>query len=240
MPLLIKAVIEYNDEGYLIHSSNYIGAYVHGRTKDEALNKFDKEIKQYIMWSTGKKFCNKEKSEIQIVQEKKSNLQICDADSDVLFESEKFPLNIDEYKKLKLLVMKSANDFKALYDSIPDKHQTSLNPRKTFYGEIPRTANEMYTHANNVVSYYIREIGININNLPDISENRINALKSVEAMPVLLENQIFDGSCDEQWTLRKVLRRFIWHDRIHAKAMYRMAVDIWGIHQIKNPFFFEL
>ncbi|SCL89496.1 hypothetical protein PP176A_1770 [Sporanaerobacter sp. PP17-6a] len=28
MPLLIKAVIEYNDEGYLIHSSNYIGAYV--------------------------------------------------------------------------------------------------------------------------------------------------------------------------------------------------------------------
>jgi len=98
----------------------------------------------------------------------------------------------------------------------------------------------MYTHANNVVSYYIREIGININNLPDISENRINALKSVEAMPVLLENQIFDGSCDEQWTLRKVLRRFIWHDRIHAKAMYRMAVDIWGIHQIKNPFFFEL
>lgn len=46
----------------------------------------------------GKKFCNKEKSEIQIVQEKKSNLQICDADSDVLFESEKFPLNIDEYK----------------------------------------------------------------------------------------------------------------------------------------------
>ena len=26
----------------------------------------------------------------------------------------------------------------------------------------------------------------------------------------------------ETWTLRKLLRRFIWHDRIHARAMVRM------------------
>ena len=26
----------------------------------------------------------------------------------------------------------------------------------------------------------------------------------------------------EMWTLRKVLRRFVWHDRIHAKAILRI------------------
>ena len=26
----------------------------------------------------------------------------------------------------------------------------------------------------------------------------------------------------EQWTLKKVLRRFVWHDRIHGKAMTRV------------------
>ena len=38
-------------------------------------------------------------------------------------------------------------------------------------------------------------------------------------------------------SMRKVLRRFIWHDRIHAKAMWRTAVALWG-SEIKNPFYF--
>lgn len=44
----------------------------------------------------------------------------------------------------------------------------------------------------------------------------------------------------EKIGLRKVLRRFIWHDRIHAKAMYRMATKVFGAESIENPFcFFE-
>lgn len=30
----------------------------------------------------------------------------------------------------------------------------------------------------------------------------------------------FIGVFKEEWSLRKVLRRFIWHDGIHAKAIY--------------------
>lgn len=45
---------------------------------------------------------------------------------------------------------------------------------------------------------------------------------------------------DELWSLRKVLRRFIWHDRIHAKAMYRMAVVAFGKESVPNIFLFEL
>ena len=37
-------------------------------------------------------------------------------------------------------------------------------------------------------------------------------------------------------TLRKVLRRFLWHDRIHAKALWRMARRIWP--DIPDPFCF--
>ena len=38
--------------------------------------------------------------------------------------------------------------------------------------------------------------------------------------------------------LRKVLRRFIWHDRIHAKKMHTMASSIWGDSAIADPFYF--
>ena len=41
-------------------------------------------------------------------------------------------------------------------------------------------------------------------------------------LSILLENRVFEGSWDECWTLRKLLRRFIWHDRIHGRAMVRM------------------
>jgi hypothetical protein len=35
----------------------------------------------------------------------------------------------------------------------------------------------------------------------------------------------------------KQLRRFIWHDRIHAKAMYRMVIRTFG-ENIPNVFRF--
>ncbi|MDO4568076.1 MAG: hypothetical protein Q4B99_03860 [Clostridia bacterium] len=46
----IDAVDEYNQEGHLIYSSNFIGAYVRGKTQEEALRKFPAEIEQYCQW----------------------------------------------------------------------------------------------------------------------------------------------------------------------------------------------
>lgn len=240
MKLSVNAVVEYNDGGYLIYADNFIGAYTRGKTKSEAASKFDKEIPQYILWSTGKAIGEPLQLEIQTIQEKESKLQICDADSDVLFDSETKPLSSEEYKALKALALKSANDFWALYASVPDKRRTSLAARKTFYGEIPRTADEMYEHTKNVNSYYFGEIGVDVKDTPDIVKCREKGFIALESKKNFLKNQIFNGSYDEQWSLRKVMRRFIWHDRIHAKAMYRMALSLWEPDKIKNPFCFLL
>ena len=32
-----------------------------------------------------------------------------------------------------------------------------------------------------------------------------------------LKNPVISGSYGEEWSLRKLLRRFVWHDRIHAR-----------------------
>lgn len=81
-----------------------------------------------------------------------------DADSDVLFQSEENALTMEEYTRLKTLALKSAIDFQKLYDSVPDKQKSNLANRKTFYGQVPRTAEEMYLHTKNVNSYYFNEI----------------------------------------------------------------------------------
>lgn len=229
-------VMEFNDEGYLIYCDSFPGAFVRGRTRDEALSKFPQEIKQYCKWA-GIQIANYN-LEDKIVQEKKSSLRICDADSDVIFETEKEPLSEDEYIKLKLLGIKSAQDFLCMYESIPNKDITALDERKTFYGAIPRTAKEMYEHTNNVTSYYVGEIKVALNNISNIANNRKNAFKAIESMDGYLANPVYRGSYGEEWSLRKVLRRFIWHDRIHAKAMYRMAKRLWDKETIADPFFF--
>lgn len=175
---------------------------------------------------------------VTVVQDADSSLNICDADSDVLFLSEREPLSQEEYVVLKNLVIKSAADFLALYQAIPDQSASVSPVRTTFYGQVPRTAEEMYQHTKNVNAYYFGEIGVDADNEGTILECRSRGFEQLEQATNFLENPVFEGSYGENWSLRKVLRRFLWHDRIQAKAMYRMAVKTFGGHEVPNVFYF--
>ncbi|MGL5676801.1 MAG: hypothetical protein ACRDDX_10340 [Cellulosilyticaceae bacterium] len=234
----IRAINEYNQNGHMIYADNYVGAFVRGRTQAEAMGKFEAEIVQYNRWLGIDADINT--FDIEIIQEKYSDLAVCDADTDILFISEIPVLTKSEYDELKRITLKSAYDFLVLYNSIINKNETTIEPRKTFYGDIPRSANEMYNHTKNVNSYYFGEINVEALNGPDIYSCRINAFETLEKQSNFLDNQIFEGSYGEQWSLRKVCRRFIWHDRIHAKAMYRMAGRLQEVESVKNTFCFEL
>lgn len=232
----IKAICEYNREGYLIFAENYPGAYVRGATENEALAKFGGEIRSYLRWN-GTENPPLDAPEIEIVQRKLSKLQICDADSDVLFESEKQPLSEEAYQCLKLQVLKSARDFGRLFDSIPNPDISGRPHRTSFYGPVPRTPREMYEHTNSITSYYTAAFGLTTENVPDIYINRMQALSELEDLPDFLSGRVYIAPDGEEWTIRKVLRRFLWHDRIHAKAMWRTAFALWA-DNIENPFYF--
>ena len=236
--MLIKCVWEHNGDDSLIYAENYVGAFARGAQKEEALAKFQHEISSYLAWKTGE--YDSIQVETVIIQEKVSQLQVADADSDILFESEKLPLIREDYEALKALVMKSAEDFQKLYDAVPCKEKSVIPKRKTFYGDVPVTAQQMYDHTKKVNSYYFGEIGVDVGHDGTIIECRKHAFQRLEALQEFLDNKVFDGSCHEQWTLRKVCRRFIWHDRIHAKALYRMAVKTFGEDQVPDVFHFQV
>ena len=233
--MTINCVWEHNGNDTLLYASDYIGAYTRGESIEIATAKMPGEILSYLKW-LGEDVTDS--IEIIITQEKDSDLAIKDADSDVLFESEKAPLTTDEYEKLKALALKSAKDFLDLYESIPDKSATAIAERKTFYGNVPRSADEMYEHTKSVNEYYFAEIDVDADNSGNIYECRKRGFEILETKPDYLNNSVIEGSYGEDWSLRKVLRRFIWHDRIHARAMYRMAVKVFGAENIANPFCF--
>lgn len=231
----ITCVWEHNGDDTLLYSTNFVGAYSRGPSKELALSKIAQDVISYLKWQ-GKEV--PVSFTVEIVGEKDSELEIRDADSDVIFDDERTPLTLEEYLELKALALKSAGDFLALYESVPDKDSGSEPARKTFYGQVPRTAREMYEHTKSVNAYYFGEIEVDADNEGTILECRERGFKALEAQPDFLRNTVIDGSYGEQWSLRKVLRRFLWHDRIHAKAMWRAATQMFGSEKIVDPFYF--
>ena len=231
----MRFIWEHNGDDTLLYSGECIGAFTRGANLDEAIEKIPDEINSYLNW---RKEPTLENITIEIIQEKNSNLQIKDADSDVIFDTETSPLSTEEYLQLKKMVLQSALDFYKLYLSIPDKNVSCLPKRNTFYGAVPRTAQEMYEHTKNVNVYYFGEIGVDSDNEGTIYECRERGFELLEKTEGFLDNPVFEGSYGEMWSLRKMLRRFLWHDRIHAKAMYRMAVKTFGSDCVENVFGF--
>ena len=231
----MRCVWEHNGSDTLLYSVDRVGAYTRGESLAAAKAKMKAEITAYALWSGQS---GPQEADVEIVQEKSSELRIADADSDVLFDAERAPLSREEYEELKALVLKSAKDFHALYASVPNKNESCLPRRQTFYGEVPRTAQEMYEHTKNVNAYYFAEINIDTDNEGSIDECRKRGFEILEQRDGFLDNAVMDGSYDELWSLRKVMRRFLWHDRIHAKAMYRMAVKTFGAAGADNVFCF--
>ena len=245
----IRCVWEHNGEDTLLYADNFPGAFTRGASKKMALDKIEKEVASYLRWvsTAGNRVMPEGKSasikassfQTEIIQEKSSDLDIKNADSDVLFNQEKEPLTLEEYRYLKALVLKSAEDFLKLYEALPDKNKSNLLERTCFYGEVPRTGREMYEHTKCVNSYYFGEIEVPADREGTILECRVRGFELLEQQPDFLENKVFLGSYDEEWSLRKVLRRFLWHDRIHAKAMYRMAKQTFGEESVPDVFRFE-
>ncbi len=238
----VRCAWEHNGKDTLLYAIDYPGAFTRGKSLEEAMAKMPQEIQAYLRWQDVEKanLMGQMQGEfvIEIIQDNPCDLQVCDADSDVLFDTERDPLTREEYEALKALVLKSAKDFHRLYESVPDKHASALPRRKTFYGTVPVTAQEMYDHTKNVNEYYFGEIDIPADNEGSIYECRKRGLEALEQKQGYLENPVIEGSYEELWSLRKVLRRFLWHDRIHARAMYRMAQRTFGQDAVEDVFHF--
>ena len=221
----IPCVWEHRGEDTILWPVDYPGAFARGACLSEALAKIPGELLDWSDW-TGQRV--PEEPEPVVIREIQSGLDVRDADSDALLEAERPPLSREEYVRLREMALRSAERFLRLYEAVPDPDRSANPVRQTFYGAVPRTAREMYEHTKHVNAYYFGEIGVEADNDGTIVECRRRGFEALEKQPDFLENALFEGSWDECWTLRKVLRRFIWHDRLHARAMVRMCRRTFG------------
>lgn len=229
----IRCVWEHNGEDTLLFAVDHPGAFTRGASLAEAVEKMSREIAAYSRWAETSCPCG----EVTVVQDAECYLAIADADSDVLFDTEREPLTAMEYEVLKNLALSSAADLLAMYRSFTDADAVADPPRETFYGAVPRSARAMYEHTKNVNAYYFGELGVAADNEGDILACRRAGFAALEEDAEFLDTPLREGSFGEWWSLRKVLRRFLWHDRIHARAMWKLAQKL-GDTNVQNTFKF--
>lgn len=235
----INVIVESNEQGYMVHLKDYPGSYTRGESENIALAKVSSEVKRYCKWAGWDIPIH---TQLVVIKRCYTNARIDDGDTEVLIDFDKDKISNRCFAEYCRLAMYSAQSFQILYNSLPDKQWVDFSKqRKTFYGNTPCTAEDMIQHVDMVQEYYMSRIGIDIKiSSNEFLNNRMLCLKVIEEFwSNNVTSNIFNID-NELWTLLKVLRRFIWHDLIHGKALYRLGLKITEEKTIvEDPFFFN-
>lgn len=214
--------LETNGKGYIGFVIELPGAFVRGSTEEAAISKACVESISYLSWLGIEP---PRKISVSIVQTTKSYAAVEDGDSKILLDADKLSMSAGEFRTLIVIAKRSADAFMKTYESIPYKSMVDNSRiRETFYGNSPKTATEIFNHVNDCQSYYLSRIVTPFATLdPDFMKRRRICLDNIEDLYREQNNGLSKELDGELWTLKKVLRRFIWHDRIHERAMKRLS-----------------
>lgn len=235
----LDAILEYNDRGVTLWSLAYPGAFARGETAVQAAKKLPAACRRYRLWAKlSPETANPGDEGIRYARKTKVDTAVEEGFTVALFPEEKLPLDMARYTALKTLCLLSARDFESLYASIPQKDRALLKSRKTVYGKVPVTAREMLEHVMNGQRTWAALFGIELGDDQGLLAARKRLFAGLEAQPGFLVNRVITAENGEQWSLSKLLRRLLWHDAIHGRALYRKAISFWQKERIKNPFGF--
>lgn len=216
-------VSEFNSRGCLIHFPAYPGAYVRGPDDAVASSKASDEARSFAGWAGMAVPPGTPRVTARVKAE--DHVRIDDGDSEVLLDADRGPLGESEFGRRCDLVVRSAECIARLYGSIPDPDWPDpAKARTTFYGPTPATARQMLSHMDGIAEYYLSRIGICDDLGGGVVERRWRAVAIVRARVDSISD-LYDAD-GESWTLAKVLRRFVMHDRMHAKALWRLGLKM--------------
>ena len=234
-----KAVLEYNDKGVTLWSLRYPGAFARGETAAEAVRKLPAACRRYRLWAKLPIEADAAGDEqVRCTRKIKVDAPVEEGFTAALFPEEKLTLDMARYTSLKTLCLISARDLETLFASIPQKDRALLKSRRTVYGKVPVTAREMVSHVIEAQRTWSTLFGVNLGESQGLLADRKRLFGGLERQPGYLDGRLVTGPDGELWTLRKLLRRLLWHDALHGRALYRKAVTFWQKERIKNPFGF--
>ena len=219
VPSAISVEFETNGLGWIGYTAELPGAFVRGRTEDQCQAKIDAEIRRYCQWLG---LQDNDSYDVSVAQVRQSQLRVEDADNEILLHYDQRDFSGDTFEVWSEIARFSAECFQRLYDSTTLRDwRDPTRERETFYGKCPSSIQEVYAHVDRVQGYYQQCLGLESalcsRNFP---ERRGECLARIAELHGKHGNKV-RFLAGEEWTIAKALRRYIWHDHIHAKSIVR-------------------
>ena len=239
----LSVAMETNGRGFQGFVVELPGAYVRGRMEEEAVAKVPKEAMSYLKW-LGQERAGFPKP--RVVQTHRCRLMVEDADCEILLADDSFQMSEQEFRHLVELVKYSGLTFTKLYNSAELKDWVDeTRIRTTFYGQNKKTIQEIFDHVKRTQFYYLSRTGVSFteDEAEPFMKIRDSGLDRLAGLFRENGNSKVYELDSESWTLKKVLRRFIWHDRIHGKAITRILEKqrhLGLTESYEDPFMFKI
>jgi hypothetical protein len=235
----VSVSVETNGKGYIGFLVELPGAFVRGRSESELLEKVPGEVRSYLEWLGTP---SEHRVQGTIVESHRCKLTVEDADSEILLAADRGQMELDEFRRLAGIVSLSGKTFSSLYNSAQFKDWVDPSRRRdTFYGKTPSTIREIFDHVKNSQHYYLSRIGLEVAREGSFDEVREEGMVKIRGLFDTQGNSREYRMEGESWTVKKVLRRLVWHDRIHGKAIMRILAKqnyLGLIESYEDPFRF--
>jgi hypothetical protein len=216
-PIKIRVAFETNGKGWLGYVEELPGAFVRGSTQEDCLTKVKAEIHGYLGWLG---IVTNDDADVSVSRIVQSDLRVEDADNRILLDTDRAALGDTQFRTWSEIALYSAVCFEKLYTSASQKEwQDPARIRQTFLGDCPASIDDI--HVDRVQGYYLQCLGLEHRFTSDAFVERRRECLSRISDTYAKNTGVIEESEGESWTIAKALRRFIWHDRIHAKSIVR-------------------
>ena len=231
---LHRAFDEAGEAGFHAWIPSYLGFATWGETENEVLEKVPDKLLEYIRFRErfGLPYrVGSEVSEVEVAQQVSGN--------EILFDWDYQPVSPSLIDETIDLLHATRTDLLKLVGELSDNALDWNPPYRRFPSWANwRTIREILVHIANVEThYYLRNIGIRPtvspadrevswqHNLLKHRNATLEALQRLRAEQDLSRIHFFD--VHGGWSVGKVLRRLIWHERLHSKSIGRII----GVYQ---------
>lgn len=225
-----------NETGWLAWSLEHLGFATWAPTRAAVVARAPGKLREYVTWSSanGIPAAAATLPPVDVVTVVEHV-----AGDEIAFAHDRLPAASAEIRRCLALLRATRNDLLRAVDGLPDE-LLDFDPRYRRFAPWARwrTIREVMTHiAATEVGYYLPLIGYaGPAHDPLAAEPWRELLERGRAETVaFLETlvgsddrlRLTDGA-DETWSVRKVLRRLVWHERLHAKSIGRIVSEAVG------------
>lgn len=217
--------------GWNAWSLDYLGFATWAPTREEVLRRVHPKLNEYCEWLArhGEPHWTEfPTGTVEVVEEISGN--------ELAFQDDLLPATIEEIERCRQLLEYTRRDLLATVEGLSDDVLDWDPPYDRFAPHAWwRTVRQILQHiAFTEIGYYLPSVGWEVQ--LDLGELRRSAwqellLRSREETLRFLDHLRKDSDRvrltqgDEVWTVRKVLRRLVWHERLHWKSIQRIIGD---------------